>query len=174
MLASYLLKSVNVCGLRLSPARITGHSYSYNCVGFALAQVKQLAKQNHVKTVKMYSWCLRSIGGIRLKRGDISPRRSSSSQGTDKGRGCAEKTRQGIACKYARRRRGCRYVWVEVDVWRREVSLSVDRNTVGGAGTGGLMTSRAVASCLPTERRQRSTSGKDGGRRKLLEESQLE
>ena len=34
------------------------------------------------------------------------------------------------------------YVWVEVNVWKREVFPSADRNTVGGPGTGGLMTSR--------------------------------
>lgn len=58
--------------------------------------------------------------------------------------------------------------------WKREVLPLVDRNTVGGAGTGGLMTSRCSFLFAHRKMPEEHERGEDGGRRKPAKESQLE
>lgn len=62
---------------------------------------------------------------------------------------------------------------MEVNIWKRDVSPVVDRNAVGGAGTGGLMTS-CCCFLLAHGKMPEEQEGEDGGWRKLVEESQLE
>lgn len=65
------------------------------------------------------------------------------------------------------------YVWVEVNIWKKEILPSVDRNAVGGSGTGGLMTS--CCSFLFAHRNMpKEQEGKMEAVEKKMEVAQLE